>query len=441
MSSNAEIKILLVDDIAETRESIKKLLAFESDFKVVGSASNGREGVEQTKELEPDIVIMDINMPDMDGLQAAALITKAVPTAGVIMMSVQDDPNYMQRAMLAGARFFLPKPVDMDQLYTTIRTVYDQMGYVRRQVEAMRNATPVDFGSLEDQPEKHGDRPGHIIAVYSPQGGAGCTTVATSLASGLMKEGLKVLLVDGDMEFGDVGAFLNLQPQSTISELVESIEDMDTEYFDNSVMTHDSGFKVLMGPPRPIIAAEIRADKPQAISDILKQVRHYYDFIVVDTASSLDEMTVGILDVADKIVILVTPTLPSIKNVRLVLDLFDQQLRYPLEKVSLIINKAADDRNRKKATIAPEKIQNFLKREIESIIPQVDERIILGSINRGIPVIASDRDTTKAPIKQLLAFSDHLHRYFMGDEEEDEAELAPAEGVKKSTGRFNLFGG
>jgi len=125
------ITILLVDDIADTRESIKKLLAFEQDFQVVGSASNGREGVELAKELKPDIVIMDINMPDMDGLEAAGLITKAVPTTGVIMMSVQSDHDYMQRAMLAGARFFLAKPVNMDQLYSTIRNVYQQYETIR----------------------------------------------------------------------------------------------------------------------------------------------------------------------------------------------------------------------------------------------------------------------------------------------------------------------
>ena len=107
MSEDTAITILLVDDIAETRESIKKLLAFEPDFKVVGSAENGRQGVELAKELRPDIIIMDINMPDMDGLEAASMITKTLPAAGVIMMSVQNDSDYLQRAMLAGARFFL----------------------------------------------------------------------------------------------------------------------------------------------------------------------------------------------------------------------------------------------------------------------------------------------------------------------------------------------
>ena len=188
--SDEIINILLVDDIRETRESIKKLLAFEADFKVVGSASNGIEGVELAKELRPDIIIMDINMPDMDGLEAANLITKAVPTVGVIMMSVQNDADYMQRAMLAGARnFFLSKPVNMDDLYNTIRNVYEQYRPIRERELAIGE---INVPTTTQKVTGEGGRAGHVIVVYSPQGGAGCTTISTNLASGLMKEGVKV---------------------------------------------------------------------------------------------------------------------------------------------------------------------------------------------------------------------------------------------------------
>ena len=85
------ITIILVDDIQDARDGIQRLLSFEQDFKVVGTAENGRQGVALVQELQPDIVIMDINMPDMDGLEAASRITKALPFVGVIMMSVQDD--------------------------------------------------------------------------------------------------------------------------------------------------------------------------------------------------------------------------------------------------------------------------------------------------------------------------------------------------------------
>lgn len=433
--NDSVIDILLVDDIAETRESIKKLLAFEQDFKVVGSAGNGREGVQLAKDLKPDIIIMDINMPDMDGLEAASLITKAVPTAGVIMMSVQDDPDYMQKAMLAGARFFLPKPVTMDQLYNTIRNVYKQYEGIRQQYDRLQEATRDRIlAEQNDSKSEGGDRAGHVIGVYSPQGGTGTTMLATSLASGLMKEGIKTLLIDCDLEFGDIGFSLNLKSKTTLVDLVEHEGDLDLEYFDSVVSTHNSGMKVLLGPSRPSFGMDIRDSNPQAVASIVQQVAGYYDFVILDLGKSIDAVTASLLDVTTKIVVLVVPTITCIKNVKLVLDLFDQTGFEPSRTV-LAINKAIDN-PKSKVVIAPERIQSVLKRPIEGVIPLVDETIILNAIQSGVPVVASDRDTNKAPIKQLLAFSDHLFKHLMGADEYFEDEIADEPESK----RWNIFG-
>lgn len=409
------ITIVLVDDIAETRESIKKLLAFESDFKVIGTASNGREGVEVVKQLKPCIVIMDINMPDMDGLQAANLITKAVPTTGVIMMSVQDDSDYLQKAMLAGARFFLTKPVGMDQLYSTIRNVDQQYELIRRQVAAIQQGTLDALRDSERNPTGSGARAGHVLVVYSGQGGCGKTMIATSIASGLMKEGIKTLLVDGNLEFGDCGAFLNLKAQSTLVDLAANADDIDAEYFDSVVTTHNSGLKVLLSPPTPLAAAEIRENNPDALRKIIEQVRSYYDFIVIDMGTMLDAITMQLFEIADKVVLVTTPTLPALKNARLMLNLFDSAGFEP-SKTSIVLNRALD----KPTKVIPptDKIQAYLKRPIEGVIPLVDESIILTAINNGVPVIASDRDTRRAPIAQLLKYSEHLFTSLMGEQEE-----------------------
>ncbi len=423
------ITILLVDDIPETRENIKKLLAFEPDFKVVGTAGTGREGVDLAKEFKPDVIIMDINMPDMDGLQATSMINKAVPMSAVIIMSVQDDNDYMRRAMLAGARDFLTKPIDMDELYNTIRTVYRNHEAIRKQYAVMAT-TPLEALQKFAKSEGGGDRSGFIIVVYSPQGGSGKTTIATSLASGLMKEGTRVLLVDADLQFGDIGTFLNLQAQTTIVELAEDVDDLDAEHFDNVVMQHESGIKVLLGPTRPELADEIRS-RPTTVAQILQKVATNYDFVVVDTSVNLDEVLLALFDAATKILLVGTPTLPAVKNMRFVLDLFDQ-LQYPPEKSMIVLNKVWDERQRKQATLAPEKIQNFLKRPIEGEIPNVDERIILSAVLRGVPVIASDRDTSKQPIRQLLDLSTKVYTLLKGEE------TAPVEEDKKKKGGLSL---
>ncbi|TLN02291.1 response regulator transcription factor, partial [bacterium] len=96
-----KIRVLIVDDVAETRENIRKLLQFENDLEVIGAANSGRQAVEQARSLKPDVVLMDINMPDMDGITATELIRQSNPAVQIVILSVQGDPNYMRRAMLA----------------------------------------------------------------------------------------------------------------------------------------------------------------------------------------------------------------------------------------------------------------------------------------------------------------------------------------------------
>ncbi|MBL8160605.1 MAG: response regulator [Anaerolineae bacterium] len=427
------ISILLVDDIPETRENIKKLLAFEPDFKVIGSVGTGREGVAMAKELRPNIIIMDINMPDMDGIQATTLITEAVPTAAVIMMSVQNDPDYLRRAMLAGARNFLTKPILPDELYNTIRTVHIRNKPIAAQYTAMQSAVPLET-QRKPSAEGVGNRAGHIIVVYSPQGGAGCTTVATNLASGLMKEGIRVLLVDADLQFGDVSVFLNLQSQSTMVDLVGNVEDLDTELFDNIVVTHDSGLKVLMGPARPEYAEVIQSN-PNAVAQILEKIAGNYDFIIVDTSRHLDETLLALFDAATKIVLIGMPTLASVKNLRFVLDLFDQ-LTYPPDKTMMILNRVPTDRNRQKLLISTDRIEKFLKRSIEVEIPE-DEITALTAMSKGVLIVAQ-RDRSRSPVKELIQLAELLHTRLMGNKDHVEEDEADKKGQQRKTG-FGLL--
>src|SRR3982750_3839849 len=109
-SSMPKIGVLIVDDIADTRDNLSKLLMFERDIEVVGTAGSGPEALDMSRRLYPDVVLMDINMPEMDGIKAAEILSTELPAIGIIMMSVQSEPDYLRRAMLAGAREFLVKP-------------------------------------------------------------------------------------------------------------------------------------------------------------------------------------------------------------------------------------------------------------------------------------------------------------------------------------------
>src|SRR6476620_4974863 len=118
-----QIRVLIVDDIPETRDPLTKLLGFEADMTVVGAASSGREAIALATSLQPDVVLMDINMPDMDGITATEQLSSSAPSAAVVMMSVQGEADYLRRSMLAGARELLVKPFSSDELTASIRQV------------------------------------------------------------------------------------------------------------------------------------------------------------------------------------------------------------------------------------------------------------------------------------------------------------------------------
>jgi pilus assembly protein CpaE len=120
------IRVLIVDDLPETRENVRKLLQFESDVEVIGQAGTGEEAVQMAQEYQPDIILMDINMPGIDGIGASQKISELVPRSQIIIMSVQSDSDYLRRAMLAGARDFLTKPFGGDELITAIRRVHEK---------------------------------------------------------------------------------------------------------------------------------------------------------------------------------------------------------------------------------------------------------------------------------------------------------------------------
>src|SRR5512138_3305337 len=210
-----KIRVLVVDDIVETRENVRKLLFFEDDIEIVGTAGDGREGVELAGKLQPDIALMDINMPGMDGIAASEAIAEQHPNVNVIMMSVQGESDYLRRSMLAGAREFLIKPFSGEELATSIRRV--------RQLAATRRVSsppPPTATILAGTPPPPPPKGGKLIAVFGTKGGCGASTVAVNLAIALHAETKeRVAIMDANLEFGDIGVLLNLPSSRSIADL------------------------------------------------------------------------------------------------------------------------------------------------------------------------------------------------------------------------------
>ncbi|MCD4687410.1 MAG: response regulator [Anaerolineae bacterium] len=402
------IKVLIVDDIPDTRENLRKLLAFETDIEVVGGdgAGTGREAVELAKVHKPDVVLMDINMPDMDGIQATKAISTSVRTAAVVIMSVQSEPGYLRQAMLAGARDFLTKPIASEELYATIRRVYERNAPIREQEAAMADAQAAAaiVGDARPKSAVHATGAGHIIVVYSPQAGAGVTTLATNIASALMRPDTRVLLVDCNLQFGDVDAFLNLQAQSNIADLTKAVDDLDEELVENVLITHASGLRVLTAPAHPEHAYDVQ---PSAVKELLRILAGSFDFVIVDTPTQYDDMTLRLFDVAERILLVANPTIPSVRNVRKMLDIFDglQDPAGIARKLLFVLNRVANEKDRGRGTVPTASIENHLKREVIATIP-ADDRSVLTAVNQGVPLVAKQK--SRSPGRDIVALAEQI---------------------------------
>lgn len=377
MSNDESIKVLIVDDIAETRENIRKLLQFEADFEIVGAARNGNEGIELAKELQPDVILMDINMPDIDGITATETIRGEVPNAQIVILTVQDDPNYMRQAMLAGARDFLTKPPSVDEMLAAIRRAGELAHEEKSKAKTVFPVNPgngsMPVGVL---------RAGKIISVYSPKGGVGTTTLAVNLAIALQKDETPVILVDGNMEFGDVAVFLNQVTKNSIVDLAPRANELDPDVVEEVTSLHaESGIKILTAPSRPEFAESVTGEQFARVLDFL---RNLYSYVMVDCSSSLSDVTLSAIDTSDLIILVTTQEIPAIKDSRLFLDLL-QPLKISRERLLFVMNKYD-----KRIGIKPQKVSENFKQEIKVVIP-FEEKVVLPSINRGVPFMLGEK--------------------------------------------------
>jgi YesN/AraC family two-component response regulator len=139
-----KLRVLIADDVQETRRNTRLMLATIDDVEVVAIAANGLQAIQLTDEQHPDILLLDINMPEMDGLTAYRKIAQAHPDIGCIIVSAEKDTTTLRTAMSIGVQEYLIKPFTIEELETAIGRVYPRVEEVRRkmvQAEQLRRRT------------------------------------------------------------------------------------------------------------------------------------------------------------------------------------------------------------------------------------------------------------------------------------------------------------
>jgi len=371
------IKILIVNHNIIATDNLTKLLQFENDFEVVGRVHTGEEGVRSYEALAPDVVLMDHGLPEMNGFQVTEVILEIDPSAQVILIHIEPGTDQARRAIKCGATDFLTSPISPDMLVSAIR-------------EAAKKRVPI-LPPVEPKPDR---RPlGKIISLYSGKGGVGCTLIASNLALALQGEETPCVLVDADLQYGDVPISFNIQAHYTIADIAIQGEGLDEELIQEILLSHESGLRVMAAPPRPEMADSIQAE---AFSQILLTLKRLFAYVIVDTASYLNDITLAALEASDLIVTVLTPDIPPIKNTRLFLDTL-VELGIPKENVLLVLNKV-----KRGDQIKSEQVAQNLHHDVVVEIP-FDRIAVRNSINRGEPLLTdqSTHPLTK-PILDLV---------------------------------------
>jgi pilus assembly protein CpaE len=354
------IKVLLVDDIEDTRKSICKLAEFQPELTVVAQAGTAEEAILLARKYVPDVILMDVNLPGVDGLVAAEEIHAEMPHVAIVMMSVQSDQECLQRIIASGIRCFLPKPFTGEELMSAIHNV---------------------------QNEKHVNNPNalttkkscKVISVFSTKGGIGKTTIAANLAVALAAKSNEVGVIDADLHFGDMALFLDLLPRVTIADLAGQPEVNPNIISEYLTAYKEYGVKVLTAPVHPEQAELITVAK---IQKIIKNMRDMFQYVIIDTAPLLNDVMLSILEASDIVLIISSLDLPAIKNVKLCLEMMESQ-QYSHDKVKVILNRANSE-----CGMDLSEVKEILQCDLLAALPS-DGKLVVSSVNKGIPFVIS----------------------------------------------------
>ena len=231
---------------------------------------------------------------------------------------------------------------------------------------------------------------GKVVTVFSPKGGSGKTMLATNLAVAAARSGLKTLLVDLDLQFGDSALTLAMSPRATIADLTASGGDVDGEKLQSFITTDDrTGVAVLPAPLRPEQADAVgQAD----LAAVLDAARSAFDAVVIDTGPLFDAALLAALDHTDELLLVSNPEVTSLKNVRIGLETIDR-LGFARDRVSLVANRIGAA-----GAVDPDDIEQALDAKIVFELP--DDPQVPAAVNRALPVVVADESS---PFSRAIA--------------------------------------
>jgi pilus assembly protein CpaE len=392
------IHALVAVDAGLDGHSIQSVLPDGNGIEVVGIINGLDESWRTLQETATDLLIVACEGYSDRALYFIDAAVKQQPDRPVVVLTTGSPNGFVRRVFESGA----------DDI-VTLPEAPDSIAFALEKAVARRRGAAVASG-IALAP---------MICILGPKGGTGKTLVSSNLAVALAADGGQAVLVDLDLQFGDIGLALGLRPDKTIYDLARSGGSLDAEKLDAYLVRHASGLKVLLAPTRPDQASAVTVD---FLRDVFTTLRSVADYVVVDTPPGFTPEVIAAIDASSHVCMVGMLDSLSLKNTKLGLETLEL-MGYDTGRISLVLNRA-DTR----VGITHEDVEAIIGRAPDVLVPS--DRQIPISVNDGIPIVARDERSEPARAFRKLA-----EKYVESHEEAAPHMEAPME-IKAGKRRF-----
>jgi len=393
MSLGAQTFLVVSDDsLAES--TIRAALPTTTSIRFVSLRDALDSAAELVADTKPSVVLVSCSSNAEWGLRVIGDMANVEPRRPIIALYSGNPNGFMEPAFRAGADDLIVLPQPPDQLAFELQKIIAR----RRGPEADRAAR------------------GHLITVLGPKGGTGKTVTATNLAVALADSGAKPLVIDLDLQFGDVGLALGLKPERTIFDLVQTGGSLDAEKIEGFAIKHFSGASALLAPTRPDQAAVVTT---AFLRDLFTVARRSFDFVIVDTAPAFSPEVIVAIDASSHLCLVGMLDALSLKDTKIGLETL-KQMGYSADDITLVLNRADTS-----VGISMSDVYSLLKKDPDILVPS--DRAIPRALTVGETIYEADPKSGAGSAYEALA--QHYLKLARADEPAAGFETAEIEGA------------
>ncbi len=352
-----KIKVLVVADSEDKRYELKTILSSD-EIAIVAFSKTGAAVLDKAVSLLPEVVVMVGDKSINDYAEIAERIYMSIPTCTVLLLYENPAMDIIEKAMQAGIRKVLPWPCEKKTLIENIKLLSS--------VEKMRASNSKQNRVVWQS---------KVITVFGTKGGIGKTTIATNLAVALSRSGKKVAIIDLDLQFGDVGVFLDLEPKDSIAELVQERNIFDIDSIKSYMVLHSSGVSALCAPKSPEFADVVTGEH---IDKIINTVRPYFDYVIIDSAPSYNDCSIAAIENSNAVLFIISLDISTLRNARISADVFETLNQK--DKMKVVVNRDHE------SGITLKDAEKVLGCSMFMRI-QSDWKTAISALNKGVPVV------------------------------------------------------